>query len=62
MTRTAGKDYAQAVTTHPDEHRLELPAESIAELQTGLRAPLDVPRQSQVHDDFIIYPVPKREN
>ena len=32
MTRTLGRDYAQEVTAHPDEHPLELPAESIGEL------------------------------
>jgi len=60
MTRTPGHDYAQAVTAHPNEHRLELSVESISELQIGLRAALDIPERSQVHDDFIIYPVPPR--
>jgi hydroxyacylglutathione hydrolase len=60
MTRTPGRDYPHEAATHPDEHRLELPAESIAELQTGLKAPLDVPDQPQVHDHFIICPVPPR--
>uniref|UniRef100_UPI0035CA061F MBL fold metallo-hydrolase n=1 Tax=uncultured Sphingomonas sp. TaxID=158754 RepID=UPI0035CA061F len=60
MTRTAGKDYAQAVPAHPDEHRLELPVTSIRELQQGLKAPLDVPGKAQVHADFIIAPVAAR--
>ena len=60
MTRDPGKDYRQAVTAHPHEHRLELPPESIAELRSGLKAPLDVPERPQVHDDFIIYPVAPR--
>lgn len=60
MTRAAGKDYVQAAPTHPDEHRLELPVASIRELQAGLKAPLDVPGKSQVHDDFIIAPVAPR--
>jgi len=60
MTQTAGKDYGHEAPTHPDEHRLELPAETIAELQAGLGAPLDVPDQPQIHDRFIIYPVPAR--
>ncbi len=60
MTRTPGHDYAQAVTSHPDEHRLEMPVASIQALQKGLLAPLDVPKQPQVHDDFIIYPLPPR--
>lgn len=60
MTRTPGRDYAHEAATHPDEHGLELPAESIAELQTGLKAALDVPDRPQVHDHFIIFPVPSR--
>ena len=60
MTRTAGRDYPHEAATHPDEHPLELPAASIRELQTGLKAPLDVPEQPQVHDHFIISPVPPR--
>jgi hydroxyacylglutathione hydrolase len=60
MTRTAGRDYGHEVRTHPDEHRLELPVTAIAELQAGLRAPLDVPDERQVHDSFIIQPVAAR--
>jgi hydroxyacylglutathione hydrolase len=60
MTQAPRVDYAHEAATHPDEHRLELPAESIAELQTGLKAALDVPNRPQVHDHFIIYPVPSR--
>lgn len=60
MTRTPGHDYPQAVAAHPDEHRLELPVESIRELQTGLRAALDVPDRPQVHDHFILCPVAPR--
>lgn len=60
MTRTPGHDYPQAVAEHPNEHRLELSVESIRELQTGLRAALDMPERSQVHDHFVIYPVAPR--
>lgn len=60
MTRVAGQDYPQAVTAHPNEHRLELSPESIGELQAGLKAPLDVAERPQVHDHFIIYPVAPR--
>jgi len=60
MTRTLGRDYPHEAPTHPDEHPLELPARSIGELQTGLKAKLDVPDQPQVHDHFIIYPVAPR--
>lgn len=60
MTNVPGRDYPHEAATHPDEHPLELPAKSIGELQTGLKAALDVPGQPQVHDHFIISPVPPR--
>ena len=60
MTRTPKRDYPHEAATHPNEHRLELPAESIGELQIGLKADLDAPDRPQVHDSFIIYPVPPR--
>lgn len=60
MTQTPGRDYGHEAPTHPDEHPLELPAASIAELRAGLKAPLDIPDQPQVHDHFIIYPVAAR--
>lgn len=60
MTRTPGQDYPHEAASHADEHPLELPAETIAELQRGLRAQLDRPGQVQVHDDFVIVPVPAR--
>ncbi|WP_425490450.1 MBL fold metallo-hydrolase [Novosphingobium hassiacum] len=60
MTRAPGKDYGHEAPTHPDEHRLELPASQIAELREGLKAKLDTPDQPQVHDHFIIVPVPAR--
>lgn len=60
MTRSPGRDYGHEALTHPDEHPLELPASTISELRTGLKARLDTPGQSQVHDRFIITPVPAR--
>lgn len=60
MTDVPGKDYAQAAPTHPHEHRLELSPDTIKELQEGLKAPLTTPGKSQIHDDFIIAPVPAR--
>jgi glyoxylase-like metal-dependent hydrolase (beta-lactamase superfamily II) len=60
MKRGPGRDYPQETPTHPDEHRLELSARSIGELRAGLKAKLDRPGQPQVHNDFIIYPVPAR--
>ena len=58
MTREPGRDYAHEVLEHPNEHPLELPSGTIAELRAGLRARLDTPGQSQVHPRFIIVPVP----
>ena len=60
MTRTPGRDYSHEAPTHPDEHPLELPAQTIQELRIGLKAPLDTPDQRQVHDHFIIVTVPAR--
>lgn len=60
MTQVPGKDYGHEAPTHPGEHRLELPASMIGELREGLKARLDVPDQSQVHDHFIIFPVAPR--
>ena len=60
MTRTPGRDYVQQAQAHPEEHRLELSPESIAELQKGLKEPLEREWHGQVHDDFIVYPVPPR--
>ncbi len=60
MTRTLRRDYAHEAATHPDEHPLELPASAIAELKAGMRAKHDLPDQPQVHDHFIIVPVPAR--
>lgn len=60
MTRAPGRDYPHEAPTHPDEHPLELSARSIGELRAGLKAKLDRPGQPQVHNDFIIYPVPAR--
>lgn len=60
MTRTPGRDYPHEAPTHADEHPLELPVEAVRELQAGLKAPLDMPGRPQVHDRFIIVPVPPR--
>jgi hydroxyacylglutathione hydrolase len=60
MTKTPGLDYVQNAQAHPDEHRLELSPDSIGALQAGLKTPLEKQWHAQVHDDFIIYPVPPR--
>ena len=62
MTNAPGRDYGHEAATHPDEHPLELSAATIGELRDGLKAPLDQPGQPQVHDHFIITPVPARPN
>lgn len=61
MTQSPGRDYGHEAPTHPDEHRLELSMASLRELQAGFRAKLDGPDTRQVHDDFIIVPVPPRD-
>lgn len=60
MTRTPGRDYAHEAAQHPDEHPLELPPDSIRQLQAAFKAPLDVPDRPQIHDRFILYPVAPR--
>ena len=60
MTRTSGRDYPHEAPTHPDEHPLELPVRTILQLQTGLKAPFNIPDKPQVHDRFIIVPVAAR--
>lgn len=60
MTSEPGRDYGHEAPEHRHEHPLQLPAQAIGELQAGLRKPLDTPDQRQVHDHFIIVPVPAR--
>jgi hydroxyacylglutathione hydrolase len=57
MTSVPGTDYAFDVTHHPDEHELQLGRVHLVELRDAVRAMNGVPTR-QVHDDFIIYPVP----
>lgn len=61
MTREPGRDYGHEAKTHPDEHGLEMSVAQLRALQAGFRARLDVPDERQVHDDFIIVPVPPRD-
>jgi len=58
MTTTPGHDYPMKAPTHPDEHRLELGADSIADLKAALDAMPDGTTAPQIHDDFILYPLP----
>jgi hydroxyacylglutathione hydrolase len=57
MTQTPGRDYPMHFPSHPLEHRLELPASRLLELRAAVDAMGDLPRL-EVHDDFIIYPLP----
>ena len=57
MTQTPGRDYPMHVPSHPLEHRLELPSSRLLELHAAVDAMGDLPRL-EVHDDFIIYPLP----
>jgi glyoxylase-like metal-dependent hydrolase (beta-lactamase superfamily II) len=59
MTRTPGKDFADAAPTHPDEHVLELPVADLLELQAAVRRMGDAVVRD-VHPDFIVQPLPPR--
>jgi len=61
MTREAGRDYEHEAPVHANEHALELPVAQLRELQAGFKAKLDMPDARQVHDHFIIVPVPPRD-
>lgn len=60
MTRTPGKDLPDAAPTHPDEHLLELPYSDLLELQAAVHKMGDTVVRD-VHDDFIVYPIPARK-
>jgi hydroxyacylglutathione hydrolase len=59
MTTTPGKDFQDAAPTHPNEHALELPYSDLLELQAALHRMGDSVVRD-VHDDFIVFPVPPR--
>ncbi|CAN5474813.1 hypothetical protein BH10PSE5_BH10PSE5_09050 [soil metagenome] len=59
MTRAPGKDLPNSARTHPDEHGLALPYADLLELQAALHGMGETPVR-QVHDDFIVYPLPPR--
>ena len=60
MTDSPGVDYPQRAPAHPHEHRLELSSDAIAQLQTALGQTESIPGKPQIHDDFIVFPVPAR--
>jgi glyoxylase-like metal-dependent hydrolase (beta-lactamase superfamily II) len=59
MSRTPGKDFTQAAPTHPDERSLELPYADLLELQAAVHR-MDDTAVNDVHDDFIVFPLPPR--
>ncbi|MBB4858952.1 glyoxylase-like metal-dependent hydrolase (beta-lactamase superfamily II) [Novosphingobium chloroacetimidivorans] len=59
MTAVPGRDYPMKAESHPGEHGLALLPEAITELQRAAAAQGQSPR-IDVHDDFILYPVPPR--
>jgi hypothetical protein len=59
MTRVLGKDFADRVPTHPNERALELPYTDLLELHAAVHKMGDTPVRD-VHDDFIVFPVPPR--
>ncbi len=59
MTTTPGKDYAMEATTHPDEHRLELPPSAIDRLAAAAHRMAKAPVIGN-EGDFILTPRPPR--
>jgi hydroxyacylglutathione hydrolase len=59
MTATPGKDLIQAAPAHPGEHALELPYADLLELQAAVHA-MGETVTKDVHDDFIVFPLPPR--
>jgi glyoxylase-like metal-dependent hydrolase (beta-lactamase superfamily II) len=56
MTTTPGDDYDFGVTSHPNEHPLQLGVEHLAELRDAVNAMGNTPVRD-THDDFIVYPL-----
>jgi hydroxyacylglutathione hydrolase len=57
MTQKSGRDYPFYAPSHPHEHPLELSFSSLLELDSALHEMGEQP-QLEVHQDFIIYPLP----
>jgi len=60
MTRTPGKDFIDEAPTHPDEHALDLPYADLLALQAAVHKMGDTVARD-VHDDFIVFPLPPRK-
>jgi glyoxylase-like metal-dependent hydrolase (beta-lactamase superfamily II) len=59
MTTAPGKDYPQDAPAHPNEHALDLPYADLLELQAAVHKMGDT-LAKDVHDDFIVFPLPPR--
>ncbi len=59
MTTTPMQDYAHEAPSHPAEHGLALPPSAIFELQSAVKAAASPPVVDR-HSDFIVNPVPAR--
>lgn len=59
MTNTPGKDFASRAPVHADEHPLQLPPDAVTRLQAIAHAIADKPVLTNA-GDFIVYPVPPR--
>lgn len=59
MTAVRGLDFPDRATRHPDEHRLELHRQDVIELHSALDRLQAAPKR-ELHDDFIIFPLPPR--
>ena len=60
MTGASGRDYPMRALTHPNEHVLELNASAIDRLDAAAHAMEKAPQRKE-HGDFIIYPLPPRD-
>jgi glyoxylase-like metal-dependent hydrolase (beta-lactamase superfamily II) len=59
MTAVPGKDFSDAAPAHPNERALELPYSDLAELWAAVHSEGEPPKRD-VHDDFIVFPLPPR--
>jgi glyoxylase-like metal-dependent hydrolase (beta-lactamase superfamily II) len=59
MTTTPGRDFQLGAKAHPGEHKLELSADALLELQTELRG-MGSAVVRDVRNDFIVFPAPQR--
>jgi len=60
MTREPGVLITDEAPSHPDEHVLELAPSVLTEVQAGVHAMGETPKQ-EPHADFVIFPLPARD-